>query len=427
MNEDMAVKIFKGLYAYNEEKAIGGFNCMLMRSVNTNRAITIFLNLYESDGGKDDALNILCGKNILCKAMMNYFPIGRLLTNPSINENKAVEIFKNLRINNEGKAIGALNSMLVAEFASIDRPMEIFLNLCENDKDDALDILCNEKLTCLALGKLLAHHSIDEAKAMEIFKNLRANNEGKAIGTLGRMAYYNLIRAGKMFVKMAKNCEEAAKILLREEITHEKAAFFLADTAISAEKKAEILTAACSLNTGTEMERKNRVMCILNSMHSYNGLREKITEALLQMDQCNTDSLLSVNIANFPMQEVRTKVRQARILQANLHMEEAMKCYEKEFISNFHHLLENTNEIKNQSAGWLGRISTEAVSKVLAVALAVIASSVLALWAIILWPLATCIGAGGAAVALTIAIFFRDRSANEKKSPETASAMAPYG
>ncbi|MDR1438174.1 MAG: hypothetical protein LBI69_03910, partial [Puniceicoccales bacterium] len=54
----------------------------------------------------------------------------------------------------------------------------------------------------------------------------------------------------------------------------------------------------------------------------------------------------------------------------------------------------------------------------------VAAGSGLALWAITLWPLATCIGAGCAAVTLAAVAFFRNRSANERKALEMDSSIS---
>ncbi|MDR1437595.1 MAG: hypothetical protein LBI69_00875 [Puniceicoccales bacterium] len=67
--------------------------------------------------------------------------------------------------------------------------------------------------------------------------------------------------------------------------------------------------------------------------------------------------------------------------------------------------------------GWLGKIFMGTVGKVLA-AVAIIAGFGLVLWAVILWPLAACIGAGGAAAALAAAIFYQGRSTNQMKSAQ---------
>ncbi|MDR1437466.1 MAG: hypothetical protein LBI69_00195, partial [Puniceicoccales bacterium] len=178
MGENMAVEIFNNLFAIKPEKAIDTFDYMLMTNEYSDRAFAIFLIRYENS--EDDAVKLLCNEKLKRKA------IGKLLANHSMDESNAMEILRKLYVENSGKAASAFSYIIMNNQLS-DRAFAIFLVLYENNKDDAVKLLCKEELTREAIGELLANHSMDESSAVEILRELYVENSGKAASAFRHM------------------------------------------------------------------------------------------------------------------------------------------------------------------------------------------------------------------------------------------------
>jgi hypothetical protein len=427
------VEILRELYVENSGKAASAFRHMITNKQLSNRAAAIFLILYKDDDHGYDILNIICNE------MSSGEVVGALLANSSLTEDMAMEIFKKLFAYNRQVAMSAAGSIL-RRSTEAERMVRILLELYGNNKDDVLDMLCDEDFSNLSSGCLLMHHSLNDDMAMEIFKELFEREPEKAAKTLDTMEIFGSNRANVIFLQMSENCEDAAKILLSEKIRAINAGFFLSNAAISPERMAEILIAALSSDAAAEMVKKSRIAHILDVMYSFGGRQEKVVAALRQMDQSVADSLLSMDSLSRYAQIIRAHMWGVN-KSSHAFFDENMQCYEKEFIANFQSAITGTavEETENHSdgedsligsevstpdqPGWLRRIFTETVVKVLG-ALAVAAGSGLALWAITLWPLATCIGAGCAVIALAAVAFFRNRNANERKALEMDSSIS---
>ncbi|MDR1438172.1 MAG: hypothetical protein LBI69_03900 [Puniceicoccales bacterium] len=432
VNVNNTVEIFKILYEKNPEKAINAFCDM-----PNGKAAEVFFELYNSNEDNAKALAILSSNKL------SHFTMEEILLHILSDVNRAVEIFKKLYEGNSEATTSAFVLMITTN-QFFNEKIAILLKLYENDndKDNALKILCHENISVSIIKKLLTNSSVNENMAAEIFKGLLAKKPEKAVEALEEMTRHGEMRALEIFLQMAKNCEDAAKILLSEKINSIIVGLFLATVAISPESMARILTAALSSNAATEMVKKSRIAHILDAMCSFGGRQEKVVAALRQMDQDAVDSL-------FRVAPLRRYGRKIRAEMGRTNTETNMQCHEEEFIANFQSAITGTEIDKvedpsdgeilrgqNRSdgedslinlemptakhPGWLEKIFTGTVGKVLA-AVAAAAGSGLALWAVILWPLATCIGAGCAVVALAAVAFFRDRSANERKALEANS------
>jgi hypothetical protein len=467
---DKSIEIFRDLYENNQEEVIDVFGNMLTNSRFAIRKTEIFIKLCNSDD--NGAMSLA----ILLKNKPDRFTIEEILRSTLVDINKIAKIFKKLYAVEPKTTIDVFNYMIATNAFRISiRAVEIFSALYGNDKDCAIKVLCDERLTSpVAIKTLLESFLISVDMGTEIFQEFFLKNSERAIEVLCEMAQYSAMKCAKFFAKVVKNCEEAAKILLREEITHEKAAFFLADTAISAEKMAEILTAIYYSNAADEMAKRHKMVHILMSMYCDRISKKKLAAALLQMNQSVVDLLLSMNPLGYYEGIVRAQMEKMRLLQANIG--KFIECHEEEFIANFQHSTSDveTGKVENPSGirisqeetsqtsnaemdkveepsdgeilrgqnrfdgegslinpemptaehpGWLEKIFTGTVGKVL-VAVAVAVGSGLALWAVILWPLATCIGAGCAVVTLVTVAFFRNRNANERKALEMDSSVS---
>ncbi|MDR1437596.1 MAG: hypothetical protein LBI69_00880 [Puniceicoccales bacterium] len=476
-----AIIFFKKLYQLDANKAIKALFYDNYDRIQGNRAFGILSKMYDDETDNPIVLEILLE--------MNSSTTVDFLASNLIDDGKAIEIFKNLYAKNlehnrDCKKVVCIWSDMLSANKSPDRATRILVNLYDDSSNHemALKILFNSSPE--SSGCFLANGLMTEGKAIEVFKEFYAKDYRMATDALIMIASWRFDsskRSPVIFLEMAKNREDAAKILLEGFASCE----ILANAYVSFQNMANILTMIYSPN------RVNEIVHLLVEMTRVpeSKSHEKIAKALAQMDQDTADLLLKGMASKQckGIEEIQLNVEKIRsqCIEPDQELELAMQHHDAEFIIRFQSSTAAVEQTENQSdnvsqsvtvdkeqivsissdgispktnvldeetptvenkifngeipsekevyvdkilstksdtpalshPGWLGKIFMGTVGKVLA-AVAIIAGSGLALWAVILWPLAACIGAGCAAVALAAAIFYQGRSANHVKSTQ---------
>ncbi|MDR1437597.1 MAG: hypothetical protein LBI69_00885 [Puniceicoccales bacterium] len=389
--------LFEKIYSANPKKAIDVFKEMVQYS-RSDKIIKILLKIE-----KDDSENPTAPRRVLevfLDEIVTASEVENILANNSLPNLVASDLFEAMHLANPGKANRIFALMIYKRH--IFRATKIFLKLYDGEINHqrTLGILCSDVVEPALAGIFFISNSLTDDKAMEIFKNLCVENFQKAFSIIKEIAQpltYNLYSPDAV----------------------------------------------------------NKIALMLSSMLSTPEFQMKIARALIRMDQDKVDALLSSQYLAVYALNIRSAMAKLKSLLAReaKTLESAMRRYDEEFIIHIQPpTADAAGQSENQTAsvaqaigvgmgqiaiisggeipsgkngcvdkilsaksdtqalshpGWLGKIFMGTAGKVLA-AVAIIAGSGLALWAAILWPLAACIVAAGAAAALAAAIFSRN-------------------
>jgi hypothetical protein len=320
----------------------------------------------------------------------------------------------------------------------------------------AMKILSDDTIKPKDIIKLLLNDSLDDDNAAKILKDLLVENFEKAIKVLLKMTEYTLPlkkRAAVLFCELMKNCDDAVEIFLNDAITCNHVCGIFESKHISSVQMANVLITIYTPDTVNKIAEVLRFVCCTSK------LRSKVARALRQMDPDKVDSLLDTQFLSPYASAIRSMMEMTTEFKPMTH------CYEEEFAVRFHALNAEVEQGESESTDIPqneampadkfpldenipsdeipladdvddGEISLEtsetpppsfleqfreffkgSADNLLIVAAVAVVSG-LALWAVVLWPLAALIGAGCTAVTLSAILLFRNRSANGSKSQE---------